>query len=104
LISYFIAPILPAMSEARTVEIDRLDERLRRIEETVIRTDATLPHLATEAELAPLATLPHLAAKAELAAVEARLIRWTVGVGVAAVVAIGGMLAAATEIILRALH
>jgi hypothetical protein len=48
--------------------------------------------------------LPHLAAKAELAAVEARLIRWTVGVGVAAVVAIGGMLAAATQIILRALH
>jgi hypothetical protein len=59
------------MSEAR---VDHLEARLARIEETVSRIDerlaATLPHLATKAELvaveARLSTLPHLATKAEL--------------------------------------
>jgi hypothetical protein len=50
------------MSETRLdylgTRVDALDDRLRRIEETVIRTDerlaAVLPHLATKAELADL--------------------------------------------------
>jgi hypothetical protein len=51
------------MSEARVNRkgrFDRLEERLGRIEETIIRMDATLtatlPHLATKAELADLRT------------------------------------------------
>ena len=63
------------MSEAR---VDHVEERLARIEGAIIRIEerleATLPHLATKADLARIeATLPHLGTKAELADVRAEL-------------------------------
>ena len=94
-------------------------------EEKIAYIEATLPHLATKADLGPLdertarieATLPHLATKAdvsdlrseianvhsdlrteianlrsdlrtEIGSIEIRLIKWALGVGVTATVAI----------------
>jgi hypothetical protein len=75
------------MSKARldhlTSRLDGFDERLRRIEEAVIRIDerlsATLPHLATKADLARIeAVLPTLAIRAELADKPSRPYMWGV--------------------------
>jgi hypothetical protein len=86
------------MSEAR---IDRLDEDIRdikatlaRLEPMIIRIDATLPHLATKAELADgLGSL-----RVELANKPSRLYMWGVmaaitGAYTAALAAIGVLLA-----------
>ena len=63
---------------------------------------------ATKADLARIeAILPTLASKAELAAMELRLIKWLIGVGIAATLtvagAVGGMIWTATQVLLRAL-
>ena len=105
------------MSEAR----DAIDTRLRHIEETAIRSEtllnATLPQLATRAELtAVTATVTHLATKAELAdartqianvrtalaTIEVRLIRWAIGIGIATVLALSAQLWGAVQLLLRA--
>ncbi|HEX4237780.1 MAG TPA: hypothetical protein VHZ64_07575 [Xanthobacteraceae bacterium] len=72
------------MSEAR---IDRLEARLARVEQAIIRIEArlaaTLPYLATKADLARIETgLPHLTMKAELAYRPSR--RWGIRAAMAA--------------------
>lgn len=44
----------------------------------------------------------NLATKTDIAEVELRLIKWVIGVGIAAVLAVGGMIWTATQILLRA--
>jgi hypothetical protein len=43
----------------------------------------------------------HLATKADLAELELRLIKWVIGVGTAAALAVGGMIWTATQILLH---
>jgi hypothetical protein len=44
----------------------------------------------------------NVATKTDLAQVELRLIEWVIGIGVAAALALGGMIGTATQILLRA--
>ena len=46
--------------------------------------------------------LSNLATKTDVAELELRLIKWVIGVGIAAVLAVGGMILTATQILLRA--
>ena len=46
--------------------------------------------------------LSNLATKTDVAELELRLIKWVIGVGIAAVLAVGGMISTATQILLRA--
>ncbi|HEV2097489.1 MAG TPA: hypothetical protein VGR45_01035 [Stellaceae bacterium] len=45
--------------------------------------------------------LSTLATKADLAELELRLIKWVIGVGIAAALAVGGMIWTATQILLH---
>ena len=56
--------------------------------------DFDLSNLATKTDVADL--------RREIAEVELRLIKWVIGVGVAAALAVGGMIWTATQILLHA--
>jgi hypothetical protein len=56
--------------------------------------DFDLSSLATKIDISDL--------RREIAEVELRLIKWVIGVGIAAVLAVGGMIWTATQILLRA--
>lgn len=46
--------------------------------------------------------LSNVATKTDLAQLELRLVKWVIGVGVAAALAVGGMIWTATQVLLRA--
>jgi hypothetical protein len=56
--------------------------------------DVDLSNIATKTDLADL--------RREIAQLELRLIKWIIGVGIAAPLAIGGMIWTATQVLLRA--
>jgi hypothetical protein len=69
--------------------------------------DVDLSNLASKADLDALrnATKADLAElKTDLAELEVRLIKWVIGVGAAATLAVGGMIWTATQLLLRSLH
>ena len=74
------------------VDVSQLQVDVSQLKVDVAEIKATLPHLATKADLAPIAhimaVMPHTATKADLATMESRLIRWMVGswIAMAAVV------------------
>lgn len=58
--------------------------------------------LARDFDLSGLATKNDISdLRREIAEVEPRLIKWVIGVGIAAVLAVGGMIWTATQILLR---
>ena len=65
------------------VDVSQLQVDVSQLKVDVAEIKATLPHLATKADLAPIAhimaVMPHMATKADLATMESRLIRWMVG-------------------------
>ena len=58
--------------------------------------DVDLSNLVSKTDLAEI--------KTDLAELELRLIKWVIGVGIAATLAIGGMIWTATQVLLRSLH
>jgi hypothetical protein len=58
--------------------------------------DIDLPNFATKADLINVVT------RTDLAELELRLIKWVIGVWIAAILAGGGMICAATQILLHA--
>lgn len=58
--------------------------------------DVDLSNIATKTEIADL--------RREIAGVELRLIKWLVGFGITATLAVGGMIWTATQVLLRGLH
>jgi hypothetical protein len=63
--------------------------------------DLDVSNLATKADLADV-RLEIEKVRFEIAALEARLIKWVIGVGIAAVVALTGVIWTATQILLHA--
>jgi hypothetical protein len=66
--------------------------------------DIDLPCIAAKADLAALRLVlaPEIADfRREIALLELRLIKWVIGVGIAATLAIGGMIWTATQVLLR---
>jgi hypothetical protein len=65
--------------------------------------DIDLSDFATKSDLANLATKTDIAdLRREMAELELRLIKWLIGVGIAATLAVGGMIWAATQFLLHA--
>jgi hypothetical protein len=68
--------------------------------------DSTAASLVTVLVIPAVYFMPpliaHLASKTDLAELELRLIKWVIGVGIAASLAMGGMIWTATQILLRA--
>ena len=62
--------------------------------------DVDLSNLASKADLDALRN----ATKADLAELAVRLIKWVIGVGIAATLAIGGMIWTSTQLLLRTVH
>jgi hypothetical protein len=58
--------------------------------------DVDLSNLASKTDIADL--------RREITGVELRLIKWVIGIGISATLAVGGMIWTATQIVLRALH
>ena len=65
-------------------------------------TDKQAEAVTRAVRLAQDLDLSNVATKTDLAQVELRLIKWVIGVGVAAALAIGGMIWTATQILLHA--
>jgi hypothetical protein len=65
-------------------------------------TDEQAEAVTRAVSLAQDLDLSNIATKTDLAPVELRLIKWVIGVGVAAALAIGGMIWTATQILLHA--
>jgi hypothetical protein len=71
------------------------DEQAEAVTRAVrLAQDLDVSNLATKTDIADL--------RREIAEVELRLIKWVIGVGVSAVLAVGGMIWTATQILLRA--
>ena len=89
------------MSDARS---DRLAEDMRdtrdRLGRVEIKLDAVLPHLATKAEVADVRT-EMANVRTEISKAEVRLIRWTIGTGVVAVLVLSAQLWGAAQFLLR---
>ncbi|HEY3912746.1 MAG TPA: hypothetical protein VGM07_23070 [Stellaceae bacterium] len=64
-------------------------------------TDAQAEAVTRAVRLAQDLDFSNLATKTDLAELELRLIKWVIGVGVAAALAVGGMILTATQILLR---
>jgi hypothetical protein len=58
--------------------------------------DIDLSNIATKTDIAEL--------RREITGVEPRLIKWVVGIGITATLAVGGMIWTATQALLRAVH
>jgi hypothetical protein len=67
-------------------------------------TDAQAEALTAAVKSAVDVDLSNLVSKTDLAELELRLIKWVIGVGVTATLAIGGMIWTATQVLLRSLH
>ena len=65
-------------------------------------TDAQAEAVTRAVRLAHDLDLSNLATKTDLAELELRLIKWGIGVGTAAALAVGGMIWTATQILLHA--
>ncbi len=65
-------------------------------------TDAQAEAVTRAVRLAQDLDLSNLATKTDLAELELRLIKWVIGVGIAAALAVGGMIWTATQILLHA--
>jgi hypothetical protein len=65
-------------------------------------TDEQAEAVTRAVRLAQDLDLSNLASKTDLAELELRLIKWVIGVGIAASLAVGGMIWTATQILLRA--
>ncbi len=65
-------------------------------------TDEQAEAVTRAVRLAQDLDLSNLASKTDLAELELRLIKWVIGVGIAATLAVGGMIWTATQILLRA--
>ena len=65
-------------------------------------TDAQAEAVTRAVRMAQDLDLSNLATKTDLAELELRLIKWVIGVGVAAALAVGGMIWTATQILLHA--
>lgn len=65
-------------------------------------TDAQAEAVTRAVRLAQDLDLSNLATKIDLAELELRLIKWVIGVGVAAALAMGGMIWTATQVLLHA--
>jgi hypothetical protein len=65
-------------------------------------TDEQAEAVTRAVRLAQDRDLSNLASKTDLAELELRLIKWVIGVGIAATLAVGGMIWTATQILLRA--
>jgi hypothetical protein len=65
-------------------------------------TDEQAEAVTRAVRLAQDLDLSNLASKTDLAELELRLIKWVIGVGIAASLAMGGMIWTATQILLRA--
>ena len=66
-----------------------------------LATKADIAQLATKAEIAGLRT-EIAGSRTEIAMIETRLIKWVSGTGIAAVIAVSGIIWAATQVILHA--
>ena len=73
------------------------DEQAEAVTRAVrLAQEIDLSNFATKADLANVAT------KTDLAELELRLIKWVIGVGIAATLAVGGMIFTATQFLLHA--
>jgi hypothetical protein len=86
------------------VDVAHLQTDVAQLKVDVAEIKATLPHLATKADLAPIvhimAVIPHMATKADLATLESRLIRWMVG----SWIAMAGVMTAVVTAAVRFAH
>jgi hypothetical protein len=74
---------MPNMAERSEGSSSAMAAGITQLKVDVAEVKATMPHLATKADLAPMqaltAVIPSFATKADLASMETRLIRWMVG-------------------------
>jgi hypothetical protein len=75
-------------------------ERLRRVEDAVLRIETELPHLATKEAIAEIRT-EIAGVRTAIGEVEIRLIKWMLGTGIAAVVVVSAQLWGAAQLLLR---
>jgi len=99
---------IPSLAGELVPRVARLEADVSQLKVDVAEIKATLPHLATKADLAPLmqmqaqfqALIPHFATRADLASMESRLIRWMIG----SWMAMAGLMTALMTALVRFAH